>query len=80
MFEITINGTVYEFNFGVGFAREINKMANNDASDSSNLYNDEGLTRIIGGILDGNVVSIVDALYVANKTCDPRITKELLEG
>ena len=25
MMELTINGTVYEFNFGMGFLREINK-------------------------------------------------------
>lgn len=77
--ELTIKGQVYKFSFGVGFAREMNKLGANNIGDGNGLYNDEGLQVIIAGIIDGNTASIVDALYEANRNYEPRITKETLE-
>lgn len=76
MFELTINGTVYAFNFGIGFVREINKTVQVDVSG---VKEDAGLTMALTRIYDGNVVALVDALDIANKGKSPRVSKDALE-
>ena len=78
MYELTINDKVYQFNFGVGFVREINKLVKKGIGDGG-VYDDSGLQLVIGSILDGNVAGICDALFIANTNCEPRITKKDLE-
>ena len=76
MFELTINGTVYPFNFGIGFVREINKTVQLDVSG---VKEDAGLTVAITHIYDGNAVALVDVLDLANKGLTPRVSKAALE-
>ncbi len=78
MMELTINGQVYQFNFGMGFLREANKTISekNDAG----VKKDVGVTYMIAGIMDGEPEDLVNALDLANKGQNPRVTKALLDS
>ena len=70
MFELTINGTVYEFNFGIGFVKEINKMVQKPVDGVPGIKEDMGLTFAIAKIIDGDVVTLINVLDMANKGKD----------
>lgn len=78
MMELTINGQVYQFNFGMGFLRDANKTVSekNDAG----VKKDVGVTYMIAGIMDGDPEDLVNALDLANKGQNPRVTKALLDS
>ena len=80
MFELTINGTVYQFNFGIGFVRDINKRIQKPVEGVTGVKEDVGLAFTVAKILDGDVIAVVDALEAANKRYSPRITRDILEG
>lgn len=77
MMELTINNVVYQFNFGIGFLREINKTQK---------VTREGITKELGGamkfgdIIDGDVLALVDVLDTANKGQNPRLTRQVIEA
>ena len=76
--ELTINGQVYQFNFGMGFMREMNKkvsMPVDGVKDAKNI----GLRYAVAGIMDGDVEALEDLLLVANKGQNPRATTEILD-
>lgn len=77
MMELTINGQVYEFNFGMRFLREINKTAKTSAGD---VEKNIGFSYAVGGIIDNDPETLVDVLYAANVGQNPRVTKELLDS
>lgn len=77
MFELEINDTVYQFNFGVGFLREINKLSK---ITKDGISKDIGLQLKVGGLVEGDVLDLVDVLDVANKGQSPRLSKKLLEA
>lgn len=80
MLELTINEQVYEFNFGMGFMREINKRVGTPVDGLPDIKKNIGLQYYIAGVMDGDVESLVDILDVANKGHDPRVTKNLLDA
>ena len=79
MFELTINGSVYGFNFGMGFMREMNKRISTNV-EGLNVKKNIGLQYAVAGILDGDVETLVDVLDVANKGFVPRVSRELLDS
>lgn len=79
MMELTINDTVYEFNFGMGFMREINKKVGTPVDGLPDVKKNIGLQYNVAGILDGDVEALVDVLDVANKGQTPRVTRQLLD-
>lgn len=79
MFEIAIGDNVYQFNFGIGFVREINRTMQRVVDGMNGVKEDVGLMFTVAKIIDGDAVALVDALYIANKGKTPRITKEILE-
>lgn len=79
MFELTINGTVYQFKFGMGFLRDINKTLCKQMDGIPNEKQNIGLRYKIGGIVDGDVEALVDVLDIANKTQMPRVTRAMLD-
>ncbi len=79
MLELTINNEVYEFNFGMGFMREINKKVSTQV-DGTQITKNIGLQYYIAGIIDGDVEALVDVLDAANKGQKPRITKACLDA
>lgn len=75
--ELTINGQVFKFNFGMGFLREINKTAK---VHSGYVDKNVGFRYAVAGIIDRDPETLVDVLYTANSGQDPRVTKPLLDS
>lgn len=80
MMELTINGQVYQFNFGMGFLREANKTVSEKINNATDKKKDVGATYMIAGIIDGDPEDLVAALDLANKGQKPRVTKSLLDS
>ena len=80
MMELTINGSVYEFNFGMGFLREINKRVQTPVDGLKGVDKNIGLQFTVASIIDGDVEALVDALDIANKGMIPRITRQELDA
>lgn len=80
MFELTINGSVYEFNFGMGFMREINALVGKPVDGVPNKTQNIGLRFYVLGLLDYDVEMLVDVLMAANKGMNPRVTRALLDS
>lgn len=79
MLELTINGQVYEFHFGMGFMREINKKIGTPVDGLPDVKRNIGLQYMVAGVIDGDIEALVDVLDVANKGKTPRVTKMLLD-
>lgn len=80
MLELTIDGTVYSFNFGMGFMREINKKVGVPVDGLKNVTKNVGLQYTVGCVLDGDVEALVDVLDAANNGQKPRVTRTLLDS
>ena len=79
MLELTINEQVYQFNFGMGFMREINKRVSAPVDGLKDVNKNIGLQYMIASVLDGDIEALVDILDAANKGQNPRATKALLD-
>lgn len=79
MMELTINGQVYQFNFGMGFLREANKLVSSTV-EGTNVKKDVGARFLIARVIDGEADGLVDLLDIANKGQTPRVTKALLDA
>ena len=80
MMELTINGQVYQFNFGMGFLREINKQTNVPIDGAPGVKKDVGFRYALMNLMDGDPEALVNILDVANKGQNPRATRDLLDG
>lgn len=67
MFELTINGSIYQFNFGFGFLREIEPTISRKIDGVSGKVEQLGLQYAVAGIIDGNVEDLVNVLAIGNK-------------
>ena len=79
MFELEMNGQVYQFNFGMGFLREINKTTTVPVKDIPGKVTNMGMQYAVAELLDGNVETLCDVLYIANKSQSPRLTKAAID-
>lgn len=80
MLELTIEGNVYQFNFGMGFLRELNKRVSTPVDNLPDVKKNIGLQYVIAGVIDGELEDLVDILDCANKGQSPRVTKMLLDA
>jgi hypothetical protein len=80
MFELTINNVVYNFRFGMGFIRAINKTMSTPIDGIPGERQNIGLRYKVGCLYDGDVEALVDVLDFANKTEKPRVTREQLDA
>lgn len=80
MLELTIKEKVYQFNFGMGFLREINKVVKTPVEGVKGLEQHVGLRYKVGGLMDGDPEALVEVLEIANKGQSPRVTRELLDA
>ena len=78
MFELTINDTVYQFKFGIGFVREIEKK--HQLKDEDGNIHDAGLQFAVAALIDEDPIELVNILDIANKTEKPRVTRNLLDA
>ena len=80
MFELTINDTVYQFNFGMGFMRELDPTVTKSIEGVKGKVQNMGVQYAVAGIIDGDVATLADVLYRANKGCEPRLTQKDIES
>lgn len=81
MFELTINETVYQFNFGMGFLRDIDPTVTKPLDDGvKGKVQNLGLRYAVGGIIDNDLDVLSDVLIRANKGCTPRLTQKELDA
>lgn len=79
MFELTINDVVYQFKFGMGFMREINKRVTKPV-DGTNKQQEMGLQYAVAGLIDEDPAELVEVLAIANKTEKNRVSKNALDA
>ena len=80
MFELTINEVVYQFNFGMGFMREINKTLSAPVEGNKDIKKNIGLRFKVASLYDGDLEALVEILEAANKGQSPRVTRLLLDA
>ena len=80
MFELTIKDQVYQFNFGMGFLREINKKVSTPIDKLPDVRQNIGLRFYVSRIIDKDAEALVDVLEMANKGEKPRITRDILDS
>lgn len=80
MFELTINNEVYQFHFGMGFLRDVNKKLSKPIDGVKDGKQNIGLQYTVAGIIDGDLETLVDVLDTANKDQKPRITRAALDA
>lgn len=79
MFELTINDTVYQFNFGMGFMRELDPTVTKPIEGIHGKVQNLGVQYAVAGIIDGDVTALGDVLVRANKGFEPRLTQKELD-
>lgn len=80
MFELTIKENVYQFKFGMGFMREINKRVKNQVEGLKGVEQNIGLRFFISAVISGDMEALVEVLNVANFGMTPRVTNGLLDA
>lgn len=80
MFELTINGQVYEFQFGMGFMREVNKKYQKPIDGIKDQKENVGLQMMVAGVIAKDAEFLVEVLEAANKSKTPRVTRALLDS
>lgn len=80
MFELIINGEVYQFNFGMGFMRAINKKITQPVDDLKDVKQNIGLRYKVLCLVSRDVEELVDVLVTANVGQNPRVTPALLDA
>ena len=81
MMELTINGTVYQFKFGMGFLREANKLTVVPVQGMPGTTKEIGARYLIASVVvDQEPNALVDLLDLANKGENPRVTKTMLDS
>ena len=80
MFELTINEKVYQFNFGMGFMREINKKVVQPVDDLKDVKQHIGLRYNVLCLIGRDIEALVDVLVAANMGFNPRVTPALIDA
>lgn len=80
MYELEMNGQVVELNFGMGFLREINKTVSAPVDGLKGVSQNIGLRYKISQLLDSDVETLADVIELANKGCEPRVTKQTIDA
>lgn len=80
MLEITINDKVYQFNFGMGFLREVNKQVSVPVDGLPDVKRNIGLRYKVLCMMDGDPEALVDILEAANKGQQIRVTRSALDA
>lgn len=68
MYSKEIDGKMYDFKFGIGFVRDIDKTKTVKADDGS--VQKLGLTYAIAGLMDGDFEKLIECLMYGNKYSD----------
>ena len=79
MMELTIQDKTYNFNFGMGFLREINKTAVTNVNGMDGVKANVGFRLALINLFDKDVETLFKVLMIANKGQNPRLTESILE-
>ena len=79
MFELTISGEVYQFNFGMGFLRKINKKVNQPVVGFKDVNKDIGLGYMVLLLIDRDVEALVEVLLASNEGTK-RVTQSMIDS
>ena len=79
MSELEMNGSIVQLNFGMGFLRRINREVSIPVDGAPGLKEDVGWRYAVGGLLEGDVNTLVNVLYTANTNCEQRVTKDFID-
>lgn len=80
MMELTINGQVYQFHFGMGFLREVNKKISTPVDGLKDVKKNIGLRYLVASVMDGDPEALVELLDAANKGQTPRVSRAQLDA
>lgn len=80
MYELTVNGQVAQFNFGMGFLREMNKKVTVPVEGMRGVTQNVGFRYSVARIIDGDVEALAEVLDTANRGCNPRLSKEAIDS
>ena len=80
MFELTIGDEVYQFNFGMGFLRDMNKKVDMPVDGLPGVRENVGLRYKISMLFANDLETLVEVLFTANKGFKPRVTPEKLDA
>ena len=80
MFELTIGESVYQFNFGMGFLRDMNKKIDIPVDGLPGVRENVGLRYAIGMLLANDLETLAEVLFTANKGFRPRVTPEKIDS
>lgn len=78
MYTREINGKIYEFKFGIGFVRDIDKTQMTKGDDGN--QQKVGLVYAIAGLMDGDFEKLIDCLMLGNKyAAGERLERKTIE-
>ena len=76
--ELKINGKEYGFKFGIGFVNEMDKRAS--VSATNGIKFGIGIETLVAKLKTWDVLALFDALILANKTEEPKLSETELEA
>jgi len=80
MMELTINGNVYNINFGIAFMRELDKRVVMPVEGIPGKSEKIGLRYEIANLFDDDIESLITMIDIGNKGQDPRLTRAAIES
>lgn len=79
MYELQINQSTYEFNFGLGFMRALNKTISVPVENIKGKTKEIGMQYKIAEVIDGDIEALEDVLLTANQRFSPRLERSELD-
>lgn len=79
MYELQINQSTYEFNFGLGFMRVLNKTISVPVENIKGKTKEIGMQYKIAEVIDGDIEALEDVLLTANQGFSPRLERSELD-
>ncbi|MED9814687.1 tail assembly chaperone [Anaerostipes sp.] len=79
MYELQINQSTYEFNFGLGFMRALNKTISVPVENIKGKTKEIGMQYKIAEVIDGDIEALEDVLLTANQGFSPRLERSELD-
>ena len=79
MYELQINQSTYEFNFGLGFMRALNKTISVPVDNIKGKTKEIGMQYKIAEVIDGDIEALEDVLLTANQGFSPRLERSELD-
>lgn len=80
MYELQINKNTYQFNFGLGFMRDLNKNLTVPVENIKGKTKEIGMRYTIAEVIDGDIEALEKVLLTANKGFLPRLERSELDA